>query len=1050
MSFDYEAIKQDNIKEHDALVDRVGSHLTGLYSDRTHFIYELLQNAEDVEASEVKFRLYRDRLEFEHNGRLFDQADVQGICKLIFGTKKDDLTKIGKFGIGFMSVYVHTRSPEIHSGDAHFTIDNYEQPREIPFQSSTLGTLFVFPFNHKQKDPADPDESFNEISSRLKKLGTSTLLFLKHIKSISYEIDENDTGSYCRETSPYLETNFVRNVTVIGQSNQREEERWLVFEKDIEHALIPEGEKVPEGKRLTVEIAFRYVDDDSQDAPKFECLSHSQSNLVVYFPTEKETKLGFLMQGPYRTTPARDNIPQENSFNKALSKQTGDLVVEALRWLRDRNRLTVDLLRTMPLAYKEKSSHYSWENAVEINEYKHTLFEPIYDTVLLAMRDEALIPAYGRGYISGDNAKLAGVKGLPDLLDNTRLQQFFDTDEQLRWISREITRDLTPKLRSYFVDMLDIEEIDAEKFARRIGKAFLRRQSDNWIRDLYEFASESGRSVRDILKNKPIIRLQDDSHVDPFARDGKPQAYLPTEHGIRVPTVKSKVCNSERALKFLRDIGLRKPDIVDVVQKLILPKYRQDGKVDIDDEKHEQDISHIVKALKKVLRLSEWDSKRRGLIEDLKSIPFLLATNAANDVTGFRCPDKIYHRSPELEIYFGGNPDAWFLSPRYKPYMDVFGQIGVENQVRVDRREPHRWKGHVIIASPYRGTDWDPHKRGLDGFDPDCKIDGLEFALNHPNVERAKFIWNDLLRHHKHLIKGVVESCPRQDFPSLRTEEEEKVSKMGKLVREMAWLPNMEGEFVKPNSLTFDELPDDFVEDRQLASQLGVKTSYQESVDKLDAPESLKQRLKQLLEVDQAHPEVLTEVLNNPQKFAEFCKREAASAKQTNGGNGVHLSVHATGNPGTPRPPGDPRINNGGSSPAPPDPPGSGSIDTERRRDIEKLAMQAVMKAEEALGNDPDDSFSDQRGLGYDIESRTPEGCERYIEVKGHSASDGPVTLTRNELRCALNNPQQFILALVKVVDGRPERTCYLTGHSWLESVTFNLRKLLEHCQDPS
>jgi len=202
--------------------------------------------------------------------------------------------------------------------------------------------------------------------------------------------------------------------------------------------------------------------------------------------------------------------------------------------------------------------------------------------------------------------------------------------------------------------------------------------------------------------------------------------------------------------------------------------------------------------------------------------------------------------------------------------------------------------------------------------------------------------------------------------------------------------------------------------------------------------------------VDQSHPEVLTEVLNSPQKFAEFCKREAASAKQNNGGNGVHLSVHATGNPGTPRPPGDPRINNGGSSPAPPDPPGRGSIDSERRRDIEKLAMQAVMKAEEALGNDPDDSFSDQRGLGYDIESRTPEGCERYIEVKGHSASDGPVTLTRNELRCALNNPQQFILALVKVVDGRPERTCYLTGHSWLESVTFNLRKLLEHCQDPS
>ena len=42
--------------------------LTDLYPDNAHFIYELLQNAEDAGASEVCFTLFDDKIEFEHNG----------------------------------------------------------------------------------------------------------------------------------------------------------------------------------------------------------------------------------------------------------------------------------------------------------------------------------------------------------------------------------------------------------------------------------------------------------------------------------------------------------------------------------------------------------------------------------------------------------------------------------------------------------------------------------------------------------------------------------------------------------------------------------------------------------------------------------------------------------------------------------------------------------------------------------------------------------------------------------------------------------------------
>ena len=1032
MPIDYEAIDKEIIDDTENTIKRVTSSLLAdLYSNPTHFVYELLQNAEDAKATKVKFRLYQDRLELEHDGQLFNEDDVLSICKLLDSTKSEDLTKIGKFGIGFKSVYAHTKSPKIYSGDAHFAIVNYRHPCPIspPPRSPDLGTLFVFPFDHDEKTP---DESFNEISKRLRELGANTLLFLKHIESIEYNIDKEVTGTYLRQTDPVEGTDFVFYITVTGQRNSHdeydEEERWLVFEKDVTHL----ADSIPEGKRLTVEIAFQYSDDDSQDTPKFQ--PPPKSNLIVYFPTEKETHLGFLIQGPYRTTPARDNV-KSTEFNQALSEQTGELVVEALRWLQKRNWLTVKILMTMPLQFQRVPP----------------LFEPVYYKVLSAIKDEDLIPAYGGGYVSGKNAKLAGSRELRNLLDNARLRQFCNTDDQLCWASDEITENRTPITRQYLREQVGIEEIDAEKFAGRVGKDFLSCQSDEWMREFYEFASGFGKysPITRSLKNKPIIRLEDDNHVAPFDRYSDiPNVYLPIERKSQFRTVKTEVC-SDKAMEFLRNLGLKKPDIIDEVRKLILPKYNR-GEVDSADPEHWQHVETIVKALRIVLRRYEWDSERKELIQDLESTPFLLVPNAEG-VEEFCCPEEmIYFRSPELEMYFEGNPDVWFLSSGYETYVDDFKQIGVADQVRVFCKEPDKW-GHIRLYRRDDGYDegLPYHQRGKHGFDPGCSIEGLIFALVvYPNLERAKFIWNHLLIPYQHCIVGTVEYSSRQDFLSSAKKHgrKEQVSKMGELVRETAWLPNEHSKFVVPKTITLDELPDGFSKDKQLAAKLGMKVSYEAIVAELqgrdDIPEELKQDFKLTLELKQECPELL-----DPEERNRYMRWKEAVAKQpTNSDNSVPGRVDSPGDlrgtvnvphsgSRTDRQSGETHINNGSQL---------------ERHDIEKAAMDAVMQKEKDLGNAPRD-VSNSRGLGYDIESHTPEGGSRFIEVKGHSSDDGSVTLTRNEMHCALNNPEQFILALVKVADGCHEPPRYLSGNSWLESVTFsNLRRLLELCQDPS
>ena len=127
------------------------------------------------------------------------------------------------------------------------------------------------------------------------------------------------------------------------------------------------------------------------------------------------------------------------------------------------------------------------------------------------------------------------------------------------------------------------------------------------------------------------------------------------------------------------------------------------------------------------------------------------------------------------------------------------------------------------------------------------------------------------------------------------------------------------------------------------------------------------------------------------------------------------------------------------------------------RREIELIAMQAVMQAERDLGHDPRDVS--RRNLGYDIESRAPadkageDGLLRFIEVKGRRAGARTVTLTRNERRRALNSPQQFILAIVEVEGENARPPCYLRGDSLdvddAVSVSLDLPKLLKRGQAP-
>lgn len=94
-------------------------------------------------------------------------------------------------------------------------------------------------------------------------------------------------------------------------------------------------------------------------------------------------------------------------------------------------------------------------------------------------------------------------------------------------------------------------------------------------------------------------------------------------------------------------------------------------------------------------------------------------------------------------------------------------------------------------------------------------------------------------------------------------------------------------------------------------------------------------------------------------------------------------------------------------------------------REVEKLAMNAVMAFEREQGFDPRDVSADNRG--YDIESRDPQsGSLRFIEVKGRAKGADTITVTKNEILTGLNRPDAYFLAIVLVEGSRADQPIYL------------------------
>ena len=363
------------------------------YADPAHFLFELMQNAEDEGATQAELVISEDAIVFEHDRGHFTREDIDGITGIGNTTKLDEANKIGCFGIGFKSVYVVTDRPEVHTSidgvPFAFAIRDLVVPTRMPFLGRDGWTRFVLPLRDKSSDVA------GRLRAALRDGGPRSMLFLDRLKSLCW------TDGMARERySVDDRTGSVRVLRREGDHGTAVTERYLVLTRPVQL----EG-----GGEHAVKVALR------QNAEGDIVRTETGTKLAVFFETEEQTGLDFHVHGPFRLTDNRANIKRGDAWNEHLVDEIGRLLVQSLPGIRDAGLLKRSFLEVLPNGTDELAAPWS------------QLPLPL----VAAFKAEALAPAQFGGHLPASKL-MRGPADLRELLGDGGLQRLSGKPD-VRW-----------------------------------------------------------------------------------------------------------------------------------------------------------------------------------------------------------------------------------------------------------------------------------------------------------------------------------------------------------------------------------------------------------------------------------------------------------------------------------------------------------------------------------------------------------------------------------------------------------------------------------------
>lgn len=763
-----------------------------LYPDSAHFIYELLQNAEDTNATEANFILSRASLIFEHNGRPFAKKDIYGITDIGEGTKGEDDEKIGRFGVGFKAVFAYSEVPHIWSPTYSFKIEELVLPTAIPpRQDIGPKTRFEFPFNNPKK-PAE--QAYAEVEKGLRDLAETSLLFLTNLRTVGWKIDAGDSGQILRIQHADNHVEMLKE----SSSESASSLHFLKFERPV-----PGLEK----QRVAVAFALDFLPNVTRHtageklAKQFRIVE-AAGGVAVYFPAEKETSgLRFHLHAPFVPELSRASI-KETPANKPLFEQLAELTAASLHTIRDHGLLTAEFLSVLPNRQEQIPPRY----------------EGIRRSVILAMNTEPLTPTYYKSHAPARHL-LQAKASLKDLLSEEDIEYLVDyKDEPPRWAVAATQKNTNA---DRFLGSLAIKDWGIDEFAELLSDkaapgtfysyrsapdpefmAWLAAKPLEWHQQLYallysEFAPE-GEMYR--VESCQIVRLSNGNYSTggkcffPDDRARKDELFPRVDVAV-FASGRSKV-QQQNARKFLEEVGVREVGEAEQVEAILKQRYTREA--EISDEKT------YLKDLRRFIALVEKEPERSRLFADYYIF----------ECEGDRWyqPSSIYLDEPFVETglraYYealGDKATRFALEKRYQacgiPVRKIAAfakAVGAVTELAITkmRCEGNPEWNHLRMVGGERYTS---------PLDSDYTIAGLVHLLKTPSPELSRLVWRTMCNLPAD-GRYLIATYRRNMSAGSRYAN----SRLVHVLRGAAWVPQGNGTFVRPAEATRDMLPEGF------------------------------------------------------------------------------------------------------------------------------------------------------------------------------------------------------------------------------------------------
>lgn len=768
-----------------------------LYPDSAHFIYELLQNAEDTGASEAHFVLSPSSLVFEHNGRPFEERDIYSITDIGESTKSKDDDKIGRFGVGFKAVFAYSETPHIWSPTFAFKITELVLPVEIP-QRSDLGkrTRFEFPFNNPKKSS---DEACKEVENCFSKLAETTLLFLSHLESIRWSVENTEQGEVLRHRHS---ENHIEVLKKIGGKTTTSQ-HFLKFQ----HPVVGlEKQQISVAFELDLLPNHPQFDPSNLLAKQMKIVPAASGRVAVFFPAEKETSgLRFHLHAPFVPELSRASI-KETPANHPLFEQLASLTTASLYAIRDLKLLTGDFLAVLPNPQDAMPSRY----------------EPIRKAIFEAMNEQPLTPTYSKTHAAAKHL-LQAKASLKELLSEDDIKCLVSyEDEPPQWAIAATQRNSNS---DRFLSGLSIASWDIEDFVDRIVHGmtetprynrakvlfdadfvgWLAQKSVDWIQRMYAMLFTELSPTGDLyrLKYVKLVKLADGGFEvgsQCFFPDGSETRddALPRVDGGILTTGKNKTLQ-ERAKQFLIDLGVREVGEAEQVEAILKKRYTHEAEIPGDNIYR--------KDFKRFVALVERQPDKGPMFKDY----YIFETERGH----WERPTGIFLDDPftptGLRAYYGGLDEEARRAMLGKRYEDIgvsikkvtkfVESVGVQKKLEVSQvscRQNPQW--NYLIAAP--------GNRSRFSIDSDYHIFHLEFLFKNPSIGLSRLVWQ------------VLESMPpstnylRATYQwNGRDGARYADSQLVHLLRKAAWVPQGE-RFARPEEASPDLLPAGFPYDQ--------------------------------------------------------------------------------------------------------------------------------------------------------------------------------------------------------------------------------------------